>query len=195
MKTISIRTALGAGWQLFMKRPWYLLGLSIAVGLLFVATASNNALATALSYVVFGGYIAILLKFSNGESISFDDLFITDKRWIYLAFLAVIKFVFIFLGLLCFIVPGVYLAVRWMFADLLVVDKGLRPLEALRASSALTEGYRWKLFFFSLIAGLLALLGLVFFVIGVVVAGITIQFATIHIYKTLQTPNIPVDAV
>ncbi len=195
MKTVSIRTALKEGWQLFMKRPWYLLGLSIAVGLLFVVTASNNALATALSYIVFGGYIAILLKFSNGESISFDDLFITDKRWIYLAFLALIKMVLIGLGLLCFIIPGIYLAVRWMFADLLVIDKGLRPLEALKASSALTEGYRWKLFFFSLVAGLLVLLGLVFFIIGAVAAGIVIQFATIHIYKALQTPSVPADAI
>jgi hypothetical protein len=194
MKTISIRTALGTGWGLFMKRPWYLLGLSLAVGLLFVATASNNALATALSYIVFGGYIALQLKFSNGESISFDDLFITDKRWIYLAFLSLIKMVLIFLGLLCFIVPGIYLAVRWMFADLLVIDKGLRPLEALRASSALTDGYRWKLFFFSLVSGLLVVVGLVFFIIGAVAAAIAIQFATIHLYKTLQT-DVPTDAV
>ena len=178
-----------------MKRPWYLLGISLAVGFLFIVTTSNSALATALSYIVFGGYIALLLKFSNSEAISFDDLFITDKRWIYLAFLALIKMVLICLGLLCFIIPGIYLAVRWMFADLLVIDKGLRPLEALRASSALTEGYRWKLFFFSLVSGLLVLLGLIFFIIGAVAAGIAIQFATIHIYKTLQTPDVPADAV
>jgi uncharacterized membrane protein len=195
MKTISIRAALGAGWGLFMKRPWYLLGLSLAVGFLFVATTSNSALATALSYIVFGGYIAVLLKFSSGESVVFDDLFITDKRWIYLAFLALIKMVLILLGFLCFIIPGVYLSIRWMFADLLVIDKGLRPLEALRASSALTLGHRWKLFFFSLVSGLLVLLGLVFFIIGAVPAAIAIQFATIHLYKTLQTPDAPADAV
>jgi uncharacterized membrane protein len=195
MKTISIRTALGAGWTLFMKRPWYLLGLSIAVGFLFIVTTSNSALATALSYIVFSGYIALLLKFSHGEAISFDDLFITDKRWIYLAFLALIKMVLILLGFLCFIVPGIYLAVRWMFADLYVIDKGMRPLEALRASSALTEGHRWKIFFFSLVSGLLILLGLVFFIIGAVVVGIIVQFATIHLYKTLQTSAVPADAV
>ena len=195
MKKVSIRTSLGAGWTVFMKRPLYLLGLTLAVGGLFIVTASNNALATALSYIVFAGYLALLIKFTNNEAISFDDLFITDKRWIYLAFLALIKMFLIMLGLLCFVIPGIYLSVRWMFAELYVVDQGMRPLEALRASSALTSGYRWKLFFFSLASCLLILVGVFFFIIGAVVAVIAIKFAVIDLYKKLQTVEVSADAV
>lgn len=193
MKNIHIRESLKVGWSLFMKRPWYLLGLTIAVFALFFAT-SSNALATALSSIVYAGYIALLLKHANGETVTFDDLFIVDGRWISFAFLTLIKGLFILLGLLCFIIPGVYLSVRWMFAELLVIEKGMRPLEALRASSELTKGCRWKLFFFECVATFLVIVGIIFLIVGGVVAAIVTFFALIHLYRNVQTPTALPDA-
>lgn len=174
-----------------MSRPWYLLGLSLATFILFVLVGTDNAFATALAYVIYGGYVAVLLKHVRGGTVVFDDLFeIVDKRWIYFAFLGVIKAVLIFLGFLCFIIPGIYLSVRWMFAEFLVIDKGLRPLEALQASSELTAGVRWKLFFFGLVGGLLVFLGLFALVIGAVVAALVVQLAAAKIYTDLSSPVI-----
>ena len=188
MKKVYIKSALSEGWAQFMKRPWYLLGLTLAFAGLFLAVSSDSSLATALAYVLSAGYTALLLKHYAGETIKFDDLFeVEGTRWVSFAFLAVIKGVFIFLGVLCFIVPGIYLAVRWMFAELYVIEKGMKPMEALKASSALTEGVRGKLFLFSLVSGLLILLGLVFFIIGAVVAAIVISFAGVKVYRDLQT--------
>ena len=171
-----------------MKRPWYLLGLVIAFVLLFVATGSQGALVTALAYVVNAGYLALLLRHYAGETVVFDDLFSVDQqKWISFAFLALIKGVAIVLGLVCFIIPGVYLAVRWMFAELYVIDKGMRPLEALKASSELTEGVRWKLFLFSLVAVFLMLIGFVFLIVGAFVVSIVCSFAVIKMYKNLQS--------
>lgn len=192
MNKVHIKASLKTGWSLFMKRPWYLLGLSLATFGLFVATGSSNAIVTALAYIAYGGYLAMLINHFNGNSIEFDDMFSIDSRWISFAFLALIKGIFILLGLICFIVPGVYLAVRWMFAELYVIDKGMRPMEALKASSALTLGHRWKLFLFACIAILLILVGLLFLIIGGAVACIVTTFAMIKIYKDLQqeTPAI-----
>lgn len=186
MKNIKIFESIGAGWTLFMKRPWHLLGLTLATFGLFAAASGSGALVTALSYIVFGGYFALLFKHYNGGTLIFDDIFTIDQRWVYFAFLSVIKALFIILGFLCFIIPGVYLCIRWMFAEFYVIDKGMRPLEALKASSALTNGYKWKLFFFTLVSGLLILLGLLFFIIGAVVMLIVTWFASIKIYKELQ---------
>ncbi len=85
-----------------------------------------------------------------------------------------------------FIIPGIYLAVRWMFAEFYVIEQGMRPLEALKASSALTEGSRWELFFFSCLALLLILGGFVLLIVGGIVASIVVTFAYIRIYKDLQ---------
>lgn len=186
MKTVKIREALGVGWNLFMQRPWYLLGLTLATCGLFVAVSSKGVLVEALGSIIYAGYIARMLAYSRGESIQFDDLFDIDKRWIYFAFLMVIKSFFILLGFICFVVPGIYLTVRWMFAEILVIDQGMRPLEALRASSALTAGNRGKLFLYSLTALLLIIVGFLFIIIGGIIGMIVTMFATLHIYKELQ---------
>lgn len=186
MKNVKIFESIGAGWTLFMKRPWYLLGLTLATLGLFVAASSSGAMITALSYIVFGGYFVLLFKHYNGVVLIFDDIFTIDQRWVYFAFLSVIKALFIILGFLFFIIPGIYLSIRWMFAEFYVIDKGMRPLEALKASSALTYGHKWKLFLFALVSGLLVILGLLFFVVGAVVMLIVTWFASIKIYKELQ---------
>lgn len=189
MKKVQIRAALSQGWSDFTRRPWYLLGLTLSTIVFFVMVTGDGIAAPALAYILYGGFLALFLKHAAGETVVFDDLFdFVDKRWIYFTFLGIVKTLLITLGLLLLVVPGVYLAVRWMFADLLVVEKGLRPLEALKASSALTEGVRWKLFFYNLVAILLVLLGTVVFGIGAVVAAIVCQFAVIAMYRQLEAP-------
>ena len=196
MKTVNIWSSIGEGWQQFKRRPWYLLGLTLATFVLFAFTASDSVMATALSYILYGGYVALLLRHFAGEHVRFDDLFdVVDKRWIYFAFLGVIKGLLILLGFICFIIPGIYLAVRWMFAEILVIEKGLRPLEALKASSELTAGVRWKLFFYTVIAIILVGVSLLALIIGAVVAGIVIQLATIAIYKHLSSVSQPTEVV
>ena len=191
MKQVHIKAAISKGWSHFIRRPWYLLGLTFAALWLFFVSMGNGAIATALSYIVYGGYVALLLRHAAGEHIVFDDLFdVVDRRWISFAFLGIIKGFLILLGFACFIIPGIYLTVRWMFAEVLVIDKGLRPLEALKASSALTAGVRGKLFWLLLILALIVLLSTFALIIGAVVAAIVAQFTVLTVYRDLQAVGV-----
>ena len=186
MKKFSINDALSVGLVQFKKRPWYLAGLTTAFVGMFIATASAGAVVTALSYLLYGGFLSVLLKHYHGGWIQFDDLFDIDKRWIYFAFLGLLKMLVIGIGLVFFILPGIYLAVRLMFAELLVIDRGLRPFEAMQASYDMTANHFWQLLLLSLVFGLLATLGFAFFLVGVFVAITVIQFATIKVYYQLK---------
>ena len=189
MKNVGIRSSLKEGWRLFTQRGWYFMGIFLAFIILFVFTAGDSVAITALSYIVYGGYLALLLKHARGERVVFDDLFSIDGRWISFAFLGLVKSLLILAGLIAFIIPGIYLSVRWMFAELLVIDKGLRPLEALKASSDLTKGHRWKLFFFTLTVTVLVILGFFALGIGAVVASVVSLFAMINIYFVLNASS------
>jgi len=182
MKKIQIRAALAAGWSAFMVRPWYLFLLTLAFSVLFVVSLGDTAF-SALAYILYGGYILLLIKHFRGSVVTFDDLFDIDRRWISYAFLAIIKGLLIVLGLLCFIVPGVYLAIRWMFAEMLVLDQGMRPIEALRASSTLTEGMRWNLLLFMIVTFFMTMVGVLMLGVGAVVALLVVRFAVIHFYE------------
>jgi len=185
MKQVMIRAAIAAGWETFMRRPWYLFGLSLAFFGLFVASIGDAAI-TAFAAVLYGGYIAMMIKHFHGSKIEFDDMFVIQDRWVYYAGLTIIKTFFIILGLLCFIVPGVYLSIRWMFAEILVIDQNMKPLEALKASSKLSEGVRGKLFWMSVVMILLIFLGLVFFIVGAIAMSVVVTFAYIKIYEDLK---------
>lgn len=185
MKQVMIRAAIVAGWEIFMRRPWYLFGLSLAFFGLFVASIGEAAI-TAFAAVLYGGYIAMMIKHFHGSKIEFDDMFVIQDRWVYYAGLTIIKTFFIILGLLCFIVPGVYLSIRWMFAEILVIDQNMKPLEALKASSKLSEGVRGKLFWMSVVMILLIFLGLVFFIVGAIAMSVVVTFAYIKIYEDLK---------
>lgn len=199
MKQIRIRAALQTGWTQFMRRPWYLFGITLAFAGLLIMTAGDSAIVTALTGVLYAGYLYVLLRHYRGETVVFDDFFdIVDKRWIYFAFLIAIKGILLILGFLCFIVPGVYLTIRWMFAELAVIDEGLRPLEALKRSSELTAGVRGKLFLYAVVVTLLSIVGLMALVLGVFVVALVVQLATIKLYfdlKNTVTETAPVTAV
>jgi hypothetical protein len=67
-------------------------------------------------------------------------------------------------GLLLFVVPGVYLFVRWYFVPQAVVLEGARNAAALRASSRLVAGAWWRTFGLVLLVNLIV--GLAIFVLG-----------------------------
>ncbi len=168
-----------------MRRPWYLLGLMLSFLVIFFISL-GNAVVTALAYIAYGGYLAMFIKHARGETIEFDDMFSLDNRWISFAFLGIIKMVLVTLGFLFFIIPGLYLSIRWMFAEMLVVDQGMKPVEALRASSKMTEGEWWKLLLFILVVGLLSIIGLAALVVGVLVVSLVAFLAVIKLYDDLK---------
>ncbi len=185
MYTVKIRSSLKDGWSAFTRRPWYLMSLMLSFVALFVASI-GNATITALAYIVFGGYMALMLNHLRGNTVKFDDLFSIDSRWISFAFLALIKTFLIMLGLVFFIIPGIYLMIRWMFAEPLVIDKNMKPIEALKASSVMVEGHYWKLFLFILVTLFLAVLGLCALVVGVIPVSVILFFASLKLYEDLK---------
>lgn len=60
------------------------------------------------------------------------------------------------LGLLLFVVPGIYLAIRWYFAVQAVVIEDLRGTDALTRSADLVRGSWWRVFGIVLVAVLVS---------------------------------------
>lgn len=186
MKTLHVHKALKTGWDKFMERSGYLFAITLGFALIIVVTGSGNALFTALSLFAYGGYLSLMLRHFRGEKISFDRIFDLDMRWLSFAFVVIVKGLVVMLGLVCFIFPGIYLALRYAFAEILVIDEGLRPMEAMKKSAEMTLGVKWKLVWFGFLSSLIMFLGLLVLVVGSVVSGIIISFAFIALYSELK---------
>ncbi len=106
-----------------------------------------------IPYVNVGTTIAVTigapLLLSRRQRI--DPTFIFDRRyrhamadWFILTGLIILG---ILLGLLFLVIPAVVLALGWLLAPLVLVDRGVGAVDALRQSWQATQGEKWTLFF------------------------------------------------
>ena len=111
------------------------------------------------------------------------------------AFLAaLVTGILISLGTLCFIVPGIILAILWTFTYPIIGETKLGFWEAMHRSAVLTEGYRWRLFLLALACLLVLILGLLGLCIGVFLALPVCYTAFALAYRFLQKNKQPASA-
>lgn len=115
------------------------------------------------------------------------------------------KFIYalIFLiGLFLLIVPGIIFAYMFLYVGYLMIDRNIGALEgwnpimwivlafrgtfeALAESRILTDGYKWKLFFFSIAVAVVNLIGVVCLFVGLFVTIPTTLMASVYVYRKL----------
>ena len=126
--------------------------------------AAELAIPAAVSYLVVGPLITAicvhaLRSVAGGGSPGAREAIVKGFESFTPIFFAVLMAAAgIALGLLVFIVPGVYLFVRWYFVPQAVVLEGARDAGALRASWRLVTGAWWRMFGMVVLVSLLALL-------------------------------------
>jgi uncharacterized membrane protein len=92
----------------------------------------------------------------------------------------------ILIGFICLIVPGIILALRLQFYGYLILEKGLRPVEALRQSWAMSRGQTWRLFLLLLAMIGVVLLGALALGVGLLVAVPLVGVAIAFVYRKLE---------
>ncbi|MFZ0033595.1 MAG: hypothetical protein WAK60_01225 [Sedimentisphaerales bacterium] len=99
---------------------------------------------------------------------------------------------FVFLVSVAFIALVVILSIKFSLCFYFVVDKGLGPINALRASSRATKGAIWPLFVFGIVCVFINMLGTLCFLVGLLATFPTVMVAMALVYRQLseQTPEL-----
>ena len=98
------------------------------------------------------GFSKIFLELYDPGKSSIKTLF-SQGHLLLRSCIADLLFLIIFaLGLIFFVVPGLYFWCRFYFYKYAMVDKNIGVLESFRQSSFLTKGVRWKIFWLSIIS-------------------------------------------
>lgn len=112
--------------------------------------------------------VSLPAALSRGEVISPTEIFDSKYRKNMGSFfiLCVMMCMGVFIGYMFLIVPGIIISYSWSLALLLLVDKGLNPMQALNESNERTYGHKWTIFFTFLLLGIgyLIIYGLIGFV-------------------------------
>lgn len=180
METRSVDTgkAINYGWESVKKNFWYFIALA---GLVLIIEGifnhdEKNQLFTSLSFFVAplltAGYLNILFHYydNNEEKLPLSQLFTQTKYYFNILGANILLCLIIATGLLLLIVPGIYWSLKYSMTINLIVDKNMGILEAMKESSAMTEGVKLPLLMF-----MFACLGV--FILGALCLGVGIFVA------------------
>lgn len=133
------------------------------------------------------GLTRIQLNILDEQKASVGQLFQANGVfWQYLG--ATILYALIVVGgLLLLIVPGIIWAIKYQFAPMLVVDKKMGPVDALKRSGVITKGHKGWLLGYGIVLFFINLAGLLALLVGLVLTVPWTMMASIWVYRKLET--------
>ena len=188
-----------AGWEIFKKRPWFLIGVMLLVAFIgWVIGAGTSLFGAQGAGAVAGGIINFLLNTVLGigmtafmlrahdavEHAAISDLWHPQSFVSYLV-ATVLNGLAVVVGLILLIVPGIIISIMLVFTPYLVVDRNLGPIAALKESARVTRGHRWEILILLALILLLNILGAIALIVGLLVTIPVSSLAIVHAYRSL----------
>ncbi len=126
--------------------------IAIVLTIIFAVTIIGILAIPAL----WGGYIKSIIDVVNGGQIQIGK-FISPgfNKFGPMLGSSLISVIGIGIGLICFVIPGIYLMVRWVFVPYLIMNEDLEISDAFRVSGQLVNGQWWEIFVMVLIVELI----------------------------------------
>lgn len=165
-RSVDIGRCLGRAWTLLWSDFWSILGVTL-LALLLRVVALTTVVGVVVSTPLVGGLYFYFLKKVRREPVTVSTLFAGFSHLFLPLFLGgLVMGLLTLLGLLCLILPGVYLMVGWMFTLVLIMDKQLGFWPAMGLSRKVISRHWGKFFGFFLVLLLVNLLGSIIFLVG-----------------------------
>lgn len=169
---ISVGGCFTRAWNLYTAHFGILTGTTalvlIILSLLHSVPAAGSVVGVALGGVLVAGLSVVFLKAIRGQKAEVNDLFLGfNRNFVPLLLASVLVFILVSAGLLLCVLPGIYLAVAWMFVYTLIFERSIDFWPAMELSRKVVHECWWELFALALGAALLVTLGLMLAVVGV----------------------------
>lgn len=134
------------------------------------------------------GVIRISLKLIDGQKPTFNDLYSAKaEEFIRYVLGSLLYALIVVAGYILLIIPGIIFGIKYQYYNYLIIDKHLSPMDGIKESGKITQGYKWKLFLFGIVIGLVTLLGLLALFVGIFVAAPVTGLAQAYVYRKLAT--------
>ncbi|MGE5372472.1 MAG: hypothetical protein ACM3QZ_10840 [Solirubrobacterales bacterium] len=199
MEKFTVGEAVGFGWEKAKAHIGFFIGAGLAVAIIsaiiggiFGGIFGDKSIITNIVSLLVGLFFQIsitiiALKIMAGEAPVFSDIFQGYKSFLNVLIDYFIVFIVVVIGLIFLIIPGIYLALRLQFYMYFILDKGMAPIDALKASWAATQDQTMNLFILGLALIGINLLGLICLVVGLLVTIPLSVLASALVYTKLSS--------
>jgi len=183
---IDIGGAISRGWALVRDNLAVLVGAAVLGWLVTLGLAVVPILGWIVGFVLLGGLDYMFLRRIRGEEVQVGDVFAGfNLAFLNLAMAGLVKSLLMSLGLLLCILPGIYLAVGYVFALPLVIDKQMEFWTAMEVSRQVVHEQWWSMFALVIVLGLIAGAGFLLCGVGALVTIPVSSAALLYVYEDL----------
>lgn len=162
-----------AGWDAIKKQFGPVVALTAVYFMGLAGLSQIPFVGWFLSCLISAGYTACLIKVREGKTFDFPDFFwafSSFSRVLNLFLLNLLMPLILAVGLLLFLIPGIYASVPLTFASTWLVRQDSDAIEALRGSFHITKGNWWWLGGLCGLLLILNMIGALCLVIGLLVS-------------------------
>ncbi len=138
-----------------------------------------------ISILVQIGSIKITLELYDGKPLNFSNLYSQSNLILRYLGASILYGLMVFVGFIFFIIPGIYLAIKYQFFSYLIVDKNMGIMDSFKKSENMTQGVKMNLLLFFLALAGINILGALVFLVGLIITIPTTVMATVYVYKKL----------
>jgi len=143
----------------------------------------------AVGIIMSMGLLNISLKLANGESVNVGELFQTVTPFFSFLFASILYALIVIAGTILLVFPGVIWTLKFYLYPYYVIDQGMGPVAALKASAAATGGAKWDMLGVIYVLNVVVFLGFFALVIGLVATIPTAAIAYALMYKKLASTS------
>ena len=187
---IDIGNAFSRAWELLRAYPGLIIGSFLLMSLVCVGAALVPILGWIagpfITGALLGGLYFVFLRRIRGEHAEVGDVFAGFKlAYLNLLLANILSSLLTAVGILLCLLPGIYLAIGYMFALPLVIDKKMEFWTAMEVSRRVVHQHWWLVFGFWLVCLLVNFAGILACFIGVIVSAPLTMVATMYLYEDL----------
>lgn len=185
---VDIKSSFARAWELYKAHPFFfslfmLLIVSIQGMVVIYVQDYMIVYSALLAPPLYAGFYLVANKISRGEEVIYPDFFGGFRFWIPTAVISLLTQVLIAIGLIALIIPGIYLAVGYLFAIQMGIFGGLDPWAAMEWSRKLITRNWWRFFGLLLVLVILNALGLLLAGIGLL---FTLPYTFLVLYAVFE---------
>ncbi|MEG1544833.1 MAG: hypothetical protein RR382_09975 [Tannerellaceae bacterium] len=197
-----ISEVLSTSWKHTKSQIWVLAGLLI--GYIIIATTLSlfaipaegsimgtiivNVISLFISLIFSLGYTKNIFQALDGDEPQFSAYGQQARKILTFFAASLLASIAMFIGLVLFIIPGIYILLRLQFFPQMIVDEDAGIMQSLKHSWEITEGHAMQLFLLLLLTLLLCLLGLITLGVGFFVACPLVYMMQCYVYRKLNSP-------
>jgi hypothetical protein len=183
---IDISAAISRGWSLVSDNMAVLVGATVLGWLVTVGLALVPILGWIVGFVLLGGLDYMFLRRIRGETVQVGDVFAGfNLAFVNLAMAGLVKWLLTTLGLCLCIIPGIYLAVGYVFALPLVIDKQMEFWTAMEVSRRVVHEHWWSMLALVIVLALVAFAGFLLCGVGALISIPVASAAFLYVYEDL----------